>query len=221
MHASGRSGYFFDDDGTDDEDTPVSMMFGPVEIDFDETVLVPRPWTLAQSAWGTELLRTLPTGPVLELCSGAGQIGLAAVAGTSRTLVQVDRSEVACGYARRNAAAAGIDAEVRCGSMDEVLDDGERFVLVVADPPWVPSEDVQRFPEDPVWAIDGGGDGLDVARLCLRVASNHLAVDGRVLLQLGSDEQVERLSHDADQLGLKVTEVRSFERGAVALFELV
>lgn len=196
------------------------MAFGPVDITFDETVLVPRPWTLAQSRWGTELLEALLDGPVLELCSGAGQIGLAAVAGTSRRLVQVDQSEVACSFARRNARAAGVDAEVRCGDMTDVLEDDERFVLVVADPPWVTSEEVQRFPEDPVWAIDGGDDGLRVARLCLRVAAEHLADGGAVLLQVGSEEQVEGLAHDAGALGLQVVEVRSFERGAVALLRL-
>lgn len=193
------------------------MPFGPVDIAFDEHVLVPRPWTLAQSLWGTGLLATLPPGPVLELCSGAGQIGLAAVAGTPRPLVQVDRSEDACAYARRNAEAAEVTSDVRCGAMDEVIDDDERFVLVVADPPWVPSEEVRRFPEDPVWAIDGGDDGLDVARLCLRVAAQHLAVDGAVLLQVGSEEQVKALTPDVTAVGLVVSELRTFERGAVAL----
>ncbi|RYJ06647.1 MAG: methyltransferase [Actinomycetales bacterium] len=193
------------------------MPFGPIDVVFDEHVLVPRPWTLAQSAWGTELLGTLPEGRVLELCSGAGQIGLAAVVGTARAIVQVDRSEAACGYARRNAAAAGVEADVRCGSMDEALADGEQFILVVADPPWVPSTDVPGFPEDPVWAIDGGGDGLDVARLCLQVAGTHLAPGGAVLLQVGTSEQVERLASEALAWGLEIAEVRTFERGAVAL----
>ena len=66
------------------------LTFGPVDIVFDESVLVPRPWTIAQSAWARQLIESVPAGDVLELCSGAGHIGLAAVHGTGRHLVQVD-----------------------------------------------------------------------------------------------------------------------------------
>ena len=50
--------------------------------------------------------------------------------------------------------------------MDVVLDPHERFAVVIADPPWVPRADTGRYPEDPVLAIDGGDDGLDLARAC-------------------------------------------------------
>lgn len=197
--------------------TSESMAFGDLQIDFDPTVLVPRPWTLAQSTWAAELLDDLPAGPVLELCSGAGHIGLAAVLGSGRRLVQVDASEHACGFARRNAARAGVESDVRCGPMDEVVEAGERFALVVADPPWVPSGEVTRFPEDPLWAIDGGDDGLDLARLCLRVAAEHLLTDGLVLLQVGSLEQVRALAPALASLGLVEREAREYPRGALLL----
>jgi methylase of polypeptide subunit release factors len=45
------------------------------------------------------------TAPLLELCTGAGQIGLAAAALSYRAAVLVDSSEHACRFAARNAAA--------------------------------------------------------------------------------------------------------------------
>ena len=134
------------------------VAFGSLQIAFDDRVLRPRAWTEAQSAWAAEILETAPAGQVLELCAGAGQIGLLAVAGSTRSLVCVDLDPVACEFARRNAAAAGITdrVEVREGPMDEVLRDGERFALVIADPPWVRRDEVGRYPEDPLLAIDGG-----------------------------------------------------------------
>ena len=39
-----------------------TMPFGDLSIDFDDTVLVPRPWTLQQAQWANSLLRTVPTG---------------------------------------------------------------------------------------------------------------------------------------------------------------
>lgn len=193
------------------------LPFGPVDIVFDESVLVPRPWTLAQSAWARQLLDTAPAGDVLELCSGAGHIGLAAVHATDRHLVQVDRDPHACDLARENAAAAGVAADVRCGPMTKVLREGEQFVLVIADPPWVPSAGVEVFPGDPVWAIDGGDDGLDIARECVRVAAQHLDPQGSVVLQLGSAEQFAQLDDTVVEHGLVTAEVRSLAGGALAL----
>ena len=86
------------------------MTFGHLEIAYDSRVLTPRPWTQAQSAWAGERLAALPPGDVLELCSGAGHIGLLAVSGTSRHLVQVDASAAACELARANAERARTDS---------------------------------------------------------------------------------------------------------------
>jgi methylase of polypeptide subunit release factors len=89
---------------------------------------------------------------------------------------------------------------------------------VVADPPWVRSDQTARWPVDPLEAIDGGADGLDVARLCLEVATRHLVRGGAVLLQLGSVEQVDDLRGHAGGHGLPTAEVRIGEGGVVALF---
>ena len=67
-----------------------TMTFGSLTIGYDEQVLEPRPWVLLQSQWARELLEDAPPGPVLELCTGAGHIGLVAVVGNDRTLVAVD-----------------------------------------------------------------------------------------------------------------------------------
>jgi release factor glutamine methyltransferase len=194
------------------------MTFGSLDIAFDDRVLRPRTWTTTQSRWAAELLADLPEGPVLELCSGAGQIGLLAVAGTDRRLVCVDASEAACDFARANAVAAGLAdrVEVRHGPLDGALQSGELFPLVIADPPWVPGEETGRYPEDPLTAIDGGPDGLEVARACLRVVARHLAPAGAAVLQLGTRAQVDRLAQEEADLGdLVLGDVRAHERGVL------
>lgn len=202
-----------------DTGTVETTDFGLLRISFDHRVLRPRPWTAAQSAWAAELAATGPAGPMLELCAGAGQIGLLAVLDTARSLVCVDVDPVACGFARRNAEAAGLAdrVEVRVGRMEEVVRDEERFAVVVADPPWVRRAEVGRYPEDPLRAIDGGDDGLDLARTCVAVARRHLLPGGSALLQLGTVEQVGLLeSVDAAE----VVEVRRYDRGVVVRLDL-
>lgn len=201
------------------------MAFGPLSIRFDDQVLRPRPWTLAQSEWGAKLAAELPAGPVLELCAGAGHIGLALAALSSRDVVLVDANPRACAYARRNAdaAALSVDVDVREGPMQAVLADGDRFPLILADPPWVPSALTGQFPEDPLTAIDGGTDGLAVARLCVQVIGRHLADAGASILQLGTEQQAEAVAEHVrthPAIGLDAVEVRTATGGNGVLVRL-
>lgn len=196
------------------------VRFGPVEVAYDDGVLVPRQWTIEQSRWGQALLRNLPEGRVLELCAGAGQIGLVVAVETGRALVQVDLDPRACTFARGNAERAGVTSDVRCDDLRLALAADERFPFVLADPPYVPSDEVEALPEDPKVAIDGGADGLDVARICIGVAAAHLLDGGLVLLQLGSSEQADLLRPTAADLGLETVEVRTVAgAGALVLME--
>jgi release factor glutamine methyltransferase len=133
--------------------------FGPVRVRSDARVLAPRSWTLLQSKWAAELAEAAPPGPVAELCAGVGAIGLAAAVLTGRNLVQVEVDPVAAAYARTNAAAAGLAerVDVRQRPLEHALRPGEHFPLILADPPYLRSEDVERWPADPATAIDGGG----------------------------------------------------------------
>jgi methylase of polypeptide subunit release factors len=196
--------------------------FGGLTIAYDDTVLEPRSWTTAQSHWAAELLRGAPEGPVLELCSGAGHIGLLAVTLSPRPLVQVDMNPRACAYARENAAAAApvADVQVLEGPIDGTLEPTARFVGVIADPPWVRSDDTGDYPQDPSLAIDGGPEGLGLARTCVEVADGHLVEDGWLLLQLGTTGQVDALERWLAEPGSpsrSVREVREYaDRGVLA-----
>jgi len=196
--------------------TPQLMEFGPITVEHDARVLRPRPWTRLQSEWAAELAREVPPGPYLELCTGAGQIGLLAAVLSGRRLVAVDANPVACAFARRNAERAGVadHVEVREGDVRAAVRPGEAYALVVADPPWVASAAVDRFPEDPLLAIDGGEDGLAVARTCLEVAAAHLVPGGVALVQLGDDTQADAL---AASPGWSEVDRRYGERGLVLL----
>jgi release factor glutamine methyltransferase len=195
-----------------------SMVFGHLPVVFDERVLRPRPWTVAQSRWAAELLRTTPGATrILELCAGAGHIGLLALAMADALpirLITVDVNPAAGEYTRRNASAAGLGerVDVREGLIEAVLDPDERFDLVIADPPWVPRSETERYPDDPLVAIDGGTDGLDVVRACVQGSERHLVPGGSMVLQLGSSDQVLGVRDHlrATESRLSAQEVRSF-----------
>ena len=190
--------------------------FGPLRIAYDARVLEPRRWTRLQSDWAAELSPLLPEGAILELCAGAGQIGLLAAVLTGRALVQVDVDPAAGEFARANARRAGVtDYEMRVAPLDAALHEHERFPLILADPPYVRSAEVAAFPEDPVRAIDGGEDGLTLIENCVRVAEAHLCDRGVALLQVRGAAQANQLPNRA----LRVSEIRAVdeERAVVKL----
>ncbi len=198
-------------------DARPTIRFGPLTVTYDRRVLRPRPWTVAQAEWVGEVSSRAPSGPILELHCGAGQIGLLAAYRTRRPIVQIDRDFVACDLARLNADGAGLGerVEVRVAELASGLLDGERFPIIVADPPYVPTDMVDACPDDPIGAIDGGTDGLDAVRGCLEVVAHHLAVDGCCIMQLGTAEQADRAA--AITSDLRVTETRRIDSDGVLL----
>lgn len=191
--------------------------FAHLRIAYDQRILEPRSWTAIQSRWAAELLEDAPPGPLLEVCSGAGHIGLLAADLSGRPLVAVDIDPVACDFMRRNAEGAGLGqrVEVREGTLASALRHGEQFALVLADPPWVITRDVTSFPDDPVLAIDGGEDGMTVTRTLLRDAAGRLPPGASMLVQLKDVEQADDVAHDGQRLGWSAGECRIGARGVV------
>jgi methylase of polypeptide subunit release factors len=187
--------------------------FGPLVVDYDEQVLSPRPWTFEQSQWAVELAATAPPGPIVELCAGAGHIGLAAAVLADRDLVQVEADPRAAHYAMQNAARAGWAGrtEIRSRPLQVALPAGELFELMIADPPYLRTAEISRWPEDPTSAIDGGADGLELVRACLTVAGEHLTATGQLLLQVAGPDQgahVRSLLGTAPELRLRERAIR-------------
>jgi methylase of polypeptide subunit release factors len=188
--------------------------FGPIVVEFDEQLLEPRDWTIEQSAWAAELAATAAPGPILELYAGAGHIGLAAAKLSGRSLVQVDDSAHACTWAARNAQRAAIDSDVRCANVEAALTPDERFAVVIADPPYLRTDQVARYPGDPRHAIDGGDDGLVEIERGLHVIATHTTPDAAALLQVRGPKQcraITALLSDA-RIPLRVADTRTISR---------
>lgn len=179
------------------EDDVVVVRFGPLAIVHDASVLAPRSWTVAQSVVASERARHLPDGPVLELCSGVGQIGLTVAVLTGRPVVLVDDDPRACTYAAWNASLNHVRAEVVQARMEDLT--LGPFPLVLADPPYLGSADAV-VDDSPAHAVDGGADGLDGIRVALDAALRHLAPGGEIVLQVGGASQVGAVAALAERL---------------------
>lgn len=160
-----------------------------------------------------------PGAVVLDLCCGSGAIGAAiaaAVPGIDLHAVDVDPAAVRC--ARRN-----VDGRVHEGDLYAPLppDLRGRVDVLVANAPYVPTTAIATMPpeardhEHPV-ALDGGVDGLDVARRVVAGAGDWLAPGGRLLVETGA-HQAGALAEVYSRNGLTARVVRSDELDATVV----
>jgi release factor glutamine methyltransferase len=179
------------------EGRPLAVLVGRKEfyslpLGVDASVLVPRPET---ELVVDEALALLPVGAeaaVLDLGTGSGAIALAikhARPEAAVTAVDIDASALT--VARRNAAALALEVRFVRSDWYGALP-GERFRLIVGNPPYVRSADpllsgALRF--EPRIALDGGEDGLACYRAIFGAARAHLINRGYLLVEHGADQR--------------------------------
>ncbi|MCX4449490.1 MULTISPECIES: putative protein N(5)-glutamine methyltransferase [unclassified Streptomyces] len=186
--------------------------FSGLRIAVDPGVFVPRR--------RTEFLidRAVALAPdpavVVDLCCGSGALGAALVAALDRVeLHAADVEPAAVRCARRNIGERG---HVYEGDLFTPLPAAlrGRVDVLLANVPYVPSEDVALLPaearvHEPLVALDGGGDGLDVLRRVAAEAPRWLAPGGSLLVET-SERQAETAAGVLAAGGL-VTRVDSCE----------
>jgi release factor glutamine methyltransferase len=186
----------------------------------DRGVFVPRPRTelLVREA----VARARPGDRVVDLCCGSGAVGVAlaaAVGPLELHAADVDPAAVRC--ARRNLAAAGGRAYE--GDLFDALPTGlrGRVDLVVANAPYVPADAVALMPaearlHEPLVALSGGADGLDVLRRVVAGAPAWLAPGGHVLVE-SSEAQAPAVVEALSDAGLTAQLARSDELEATVV----
>jgi release factor glutamine methyltransferase len=119
-------------------------------------------------------------GDVLELCTGSGAVALElAAAGAQVTAVDVSRRSVAT--VRLNALLRGIRVRALRGSLFEPVS-GERFDLIVTNPPYVPASTDELPDSGARRAWDAGRDGRALIDPICESAPEFLNPGGAILI---------------------------------------
>jgi release factor glutamine methyltransferase len=154
-------------------------------------VLIPRPETELLVALA---LARLPNraGRVLDLGTGSGAIAVAlAHEAPDAEIIAVDASAAALEVARENARRYGASVRFMRGEWFSGLA-GERFDVIVSNPPYVAAGDAHlqegdlRF--EPDEALVGGVDGLEAIRVIVGGAQRHLVPGGWLVFEHGYDQ---------------------------------
>lgn len=155
-----------------------------------------------------EVMREVCDGDrILDLCTGSGCILLSLLNySNGSTGVGTDLSEGAIAVAKENALKLGLSerCDWKAGDLFEAVDPGEKFDIIVSNPPYIRSETIGELaPEvrihEPRMALDGGDDGLYFYKRIIPEAADYLRTGGMLFLEIGYDqaEQAGALMKDA------------------------
>ncbi|MGH8678025.1 MAG: peptide chain release factor N(5)-glutamine methyltransferase, partial [Burkholderiales bacterium] len=179
---------------------PVAYLIGRREfygMDFEisPASMIPRPETELLVELALDRIAEDAPARILDLGAGSGAIGVSIAA--LRPMVEVlavDRSSECLALAQRNAQRL-LENEKRVSfrrsDWFKALD-GERYELIVSNPPYIAEQDPYleqgdlRF--EPRAALAAGGDGLDAIRHIVAQAPHHLEKGGWLLFEHGYDQ---------------------------------
>ncbi|MBX3677193.1 MAG: peptide chain release factor N(5)-glutamine methyltransferase [Rhodocyclaceae bacterium] len=188
---------------------PLAYLTGHREfygLDFQVTpaVLIPR----EETELLVDVARETPARRILDLGTGSGCLAIAVAKHLPQAEVTaVDASAAALEVARENAARHGVAVRFLQGDWFAPLA-GERFELILANPPYVAEGDAHLSQGDvrfePRSALAAGPDGLDDIRRIVAAASTHLEPDGELWFEHGYDQAqaVEALLAGAGFVGI-------------------
>ena len=183
-----------------------SQEFMGLRFYVDESVLIHRQDTELLVETALELLKTmkkpaLGSIEVLDLCTGSGAIAVSLGYYAPKIKVTAtDISPAALKTAKKNAAGYQQNITFLEGDLWEPLGPNEKkqkgkkqFDMICSNPPYIPSDVIPGLmrevkDHEPILALDGGPEGLDIYQRIFEKASWFLKPQGVMLLEIGHDQ---------------------------------
>ena len=183
-----------------------SQEFMGLRFYVDESVLIPRQDTELLVETALEELKTmkkpaLGSLEVLDLCTGSGAIAVSLGYYDSRIKVTAtDISSAALKTAKKNAGGYNLNINFQEGDLWEAIGYNEKkqkgkkqFDMICSNPPYIPSDVIPGLmrevkDHEPILALDGGQDGMDLYRRIFEKAGWFLKPQGVMLLEIGHDQ---------------------------------
>ena len=162
--------------------------FYGIDLKVDPRALIPRGDT---EVLVEEALKCVKSGDAaLDICTGSGAIAIALALKSGAVVTASDVSEEALALAAENVQKTGAAVALVKSDLFENIEG--RFDLVTANPPYIPSAEVDKLDafvkREPRLALDGGADGLDYYRAIAASVGAHLKEGGVLLTEIGFDQ---------------------------------
>jgi len=164
----------------------------------DRRVLIPRPETelLVERAlaWSATLETQNSKLTIADIGTGSGAIAIALATHLPHaTVFAIDTSASALQVAAENVRSHALADRVRLLQGDLLAPLPARVDLIVANLPYIPTAEIPGLPDhirdyEPVSALDGGEDGLDVIRRLIQQSPEKLLTHGALMLEIGATQ---------------------------------
>ncbi|PHQ77830.1 MAG: 50S ribosomal protein L3 N(5)-glutamine methyltransferase [Idiomarina sp.] len=187
----------------------------------DERVLVPRSPIAELIETGFQPWLQHQPQRILDLCTGSGCIAIAcAYAFPEAQIDAADLSTDALAVAEQNIEQHGLQQQVVPLQSDLFNNlTGERYDLIVTNPPYVDADDMADLPDEyrhePELGLAAGNDGLELVDKMLLQAADYLTDNGLLICEVGNS--MPALNDKYPDTGFVWVE---FERGGDGVFVL-
>jgi release factor glutamine methyltransferase len=159
----------------------------------DSRALVPRPET--EQLVEKFLEKERAASSVLETGIGSGVISVTlALECPGMQISATDISPQALDLARTNAERLGVLDRIQFHQADLVPDADAPYACIIANLPYIPMEEIstlsREVKHDPLGALDGGADGMDILRRLVAKCPDCLVPGGRIYLEIGARQGI-------------------------------
>ena len=174
---------------------PLQHLLGTVEFcgrtfKSDARALIPRPETeqVVERA-----LTYAGVSSILDVATGSGVIPISlALKLPDATITATDISPEALSLARENAVLLEVDVRIAFHEADLMPPTEGQYDLITANLPYIPTDEIPTLSRevqyDPLLALDGGPEGLDLIHRLAPLAMERLTPGGHLLLEIGIDQ---------------------------------
>lgn len=172
--------------------------FMGLEFYVNENVLIPQPDTEILVEEVIDIAKRGNKKKILDLCTGSGAIGISIAKSINECeIILSDISKDALEVAKENCINHKVEDRVNIIQSDlfENIDEDAKFDIIVSNPPYIKTDVIKTLDKEvqnePILALDGGIDGLDVYKRIINEAYKFLNDDGYLCLEIGYDQKNE------------------------------
>lgn len=180
--------------------TPLQYITGKqefmgIEFEVNENVLIPQPDTEILVEETLKIIKNMAKKDIkiLDLCTGSGAIAISISKLQNIKVTASDISNKALEIAKKNNIKNSANVEFIESDLFENIKDN--YDIIVSNPPYIKTSVIPQLSKqvqnEPMLALDGGDDGLDIYKRIIKEAHKIINNNGFLCLEIGYDQREE------------------------------